>query len=207
MVWYHKLKNKRVLDCDASPAPLGTGLPLTSWPAAGVRGEPRPEAGFRMDRDGVTRRVTGGPRSSAGMKGWSQGGRPREKTPLALVLGWKIHSHPQQEPWYTTSHTHRCSERENINRETDTDILAYDRTHTQRILIRPLTSGTMHTHIQTHQSKHPSTHLPTARNTDSQIETGSFKEGTCPSIYWERAHTPVHRKTAWIRVLKTMQLI
>lgn len=39
-------KKKRVLDFDASPAPLGAGPPLTSWPAAGVRGEPRPEAGF-----------------------------------------------------------------------------------------------------------------------------------------------------------------
>ena len=177
MVWYHKLEKKRVLDFDASPAPLGAGPPLTSWPAAGVRGEPRPEASFwtegqRWGDKGGNRGDLGALPGLAGMKGWSQVGRPREKTPLALVLGWKIHSHPQQEPWYTTSHTHRCSERENINRETLTWTFLYMITHTRahththihRILIRPLTSGTMITHIQTHQSKHPNTHLPTARN-------------------------------------------
>ena len=135
MVWYHKLGKKRVLDFDASPAPLGAGPPLTSWPAAGVRGEPRPEASFwtegqRWGDKGGNRGDLGALPGLAGMKGWSQVGRPREKTPLALVLGWKIHSHPQQEPWYTTSHTHRCSERENINRETLTWTFLYMITHT-----------------------------------------------------------------------------
>ena len=44
-----QVKKKRVLDFDASPVPLGAGLPLTSWPATGVLGEPRLEAGFWME--------------------------------------------------------------------------------------------------------------------------------------------------------------
>ena len=189
MVWYHKLKKKKSpwLWCEPSPSWSWTALDIlaSGWGAWRAQAWSRLlDGGTEMGWQGGDRGDLGALPGLAGMKGWSQVGRPREKTPLASVLGWKIHSHPQQKPWYTTSRTHRCSERENINRETLTRTFLnmiththahththihtlthiYTHTHIHRILIRPLISGTTNTRNPAHQNKHPNTYLPMARN-------------------------------------------